>query len=109
MNSNSICRKSTSVFLIAALGLHVLLSIMWTVATNDLTMGLLLAALVTIPAAILGWFVLSLVLYLRSKRRQDEDVQQLKSRLIVAIVLLIFLAGIIAALIGFFAMAIAHM
>ncbi len=108
MYQNKVTRKSTHIFLAATVAFFIVLSLMWTIAV-DLTTGLVLGVFVTIPAAIFGWFVLSLVLYLRGKKRDDDDLPALKSRLTVAIILLAFLAAVVAALFGFFAMAIQYM
>lgn len=108
MYPNKGIRKSTSIFFAVTVGFFIALSLMWTI-TVDLITGLVLGVFVTVPAAILGWFVLSLVLYLRSKRRDDADLPALTSRLTVAGILLVFLVGTTVALIGFFAMAISHM
>lgn len=108
MYQNKVIRRSTHIFVAATVGVFVLLSLIWTIAV-DLTTGLTLGAFVTIPAAIVGWFILSLVLYLRAKKRGDDDLIALKSRLTAATVLLVFLVAMIALLIGFFAMAISHM
>lgn len=108
MYQNKVTRQSTHIFVAVAVGVFVLLSLIWTIAV-DLTTGLVLGAFVTIPAAIVGWFILSLVLYLRAKKRGDDDLTALKSRLTAATVLLVFLVAMIALLIGFFAMAISHM
>lgn len=108
MYQNKVTRQSTHIFVAVAVGVFVLLSLIWTIAV-DLTTGLALGAFVTIPAAIVGWFILSLVLYLRAKKRGDDDLIALKSRLTAATVLLVFLVAMIALLIGFFAMAISHM
>ena len=100
--------RSTPIFISAVCTLFAVLTLVWTLMV-DLTTGLFLAVFVTIPTAILGWFILSLILYLRGKRRGDEKVPALKSRLTVATVLLVFLAVMIALLFGFFALAISHM
>ncbi len=108
MYQNKVTRQSTHIFVAAAVGVFVLLSLIWTIAV-DLTTGLVLGSFVTIPAAIVGWFILSLALYLRAKKQGTYDLPDLKSRLTVATILLAFLAALIAALIGLFAMAISHM
>lgn len=108
MYQNKITRKSTPVFAASVVGLFVALGLFWTIAV-DLTTGFFLSACVTIPAAILGWFILSLVLFLRAKKRGDDDLPELKHRLRTSVILLIFLAVMIALLMIFFACAISHM
>lgn len=108
MDPDRIIRRSTSVFLAATVGVYAILAFIWTL-TADLTTGLIFSAFVTIPAAILGWSILSLVLYLRAKKRGDNDLPDLRSRMRVATGLLIFLAVMIALLIAFFSCAISHM
>ena len=108
MNQNKKAVRATPIFFAAVIGVFVTLTLLWTIAV-DLTTGLALGAFVTIPAAIVGWFVISLVLYLRAKKKGGGDLTALKSRLTVATVLLAFLVVMIALLIGFFAMAISHM
>ena len=108
MYQNKINRKSTSVFLYAVVGLFVALSLLWTIA-EDLTTGLVLGMLVTIPSAIVAWFVLSLVLYLRAKKAGSPDLPSLSSRLTVASILLAFLIAVIVVLMVLFAMAIKYM
>lgn len=108
MHQNKVTRKSTPIFFAVTVGFFIILSLIWAF-TVDLTTGLFLGVMVTIPAAIVGWFVLSLVLYLRAKKRGDDDLPALKSRMTVASILLAFLVVVIAALIGFFAMGIQYM
>ncbi len=108
MNRTPLVRKSTSVFIAVTVGAYAALVLLWTV-TIDLITGLFLGVCVIIPAAILAWFILSLVLYHRAKKRGDDDLPQLRHRMKTAVILLIFLAVMIAALIGFFAFAIHHM
>ncbi len=108
MDPNRIIRKSTSVFLAVTVGVYAILALIWTIG-SDLTWGLIFSAFVTIPTAILGWFILSLVLYRRAKKQGTDDLPDLKSRMKVATGLLVFLVVMIALLIGFFAMAISHM
>ena len=71
--------------------------------------GLLIATALLLPVAIPTWFILSLVLFLRAKKRGDDDLPALKHRLKTSVVLLIFLAVMIALLFAFFACAISHM
>ena len=95
--------------LLAAIGcLFVLLALFWSFQMS-LPACLLFAAFTTLPIAILAWFIVSLLLYLRGKKRQDEDLSALKWHLTVSLVLLLFLLVITVALIGFFALAIAYM
>ena len=108
MYQNKVTRRSTHIFVAATVGIFVLLSLIWTIHI-DLVTGLFLGVMVTIPTAILGWFILSLVLYLLAKKQEGDDVTALKSRLNVAGILLAFLVAVIAALFGFFAMAIHYM
>lgn len=108
MTYNYIFRKSTTVFFAVTVGLYAVLALYWTI-TISLISGLLLGACAIIPIAIVGWFILSLVLYLRAKKRGDDDLPDLKHRMKTAVILLIFLAALIAALIAFFAYAIGHM
>ena len=108
MYQNRITRRSTPIFAAAAVGLFVILGLVWTVAV-DLTTGLFLAAIVTIPASVTGWFILSLVLYHRAKKHGDADLPALTHRLHVATGLFVFLLAMVALLFAFFAMAIGHM
>lgn len=108
MDPYRIMRKSTSVFLAAILGAYAALALFWTV-TVGLAAGLLLGACVVLPAAVLAWFILSLVLYLRAKKQGGDELLALKSRMRVATALLVFLIVLIALLVWFFAMAISHM
>ena len=108
MNPNRLIRKSTSIFIIVILGAFLALALYMTIASS-LAWGLIFSTLVVFPGAVLGWFVLSLVLYLRAKKRQSDDLPDLKARMKTAIGLLVFLAVMIGLLIGFFAMAISHM
>ena len=100
--------RSTKIFLLAALILFLVQSVLWCFAAG-LPANLLMACLGTLPPAILGWFILSLVLYLRAQKQASPDLPALKSRLTVATVLLGFLIAIITALVAIFAMAIAFM
>ena len=108
MNTNRVIRKSTVVFFAVVAAVFTALTLYGSIGV-DLTTGIFLGGCVTIPTAILGWLVLSLVLYLRAKKQSSDDLPALKSRLQVAIALLVFLAIVIAALIGCFALAISHM
>ena len=108
MNPNRLIRKSTSIFFAVILGAFLALALYMTIASS-LAWGLIFSTLVVFPGAVLGWFVLSLVLYLRAKKRQSDDLPDLKARMQTAIGLLVFLAVMIGLLIGFFAMAISHM
>ena len=104
-------RKSTSVFCAVVLGcfLAVLLGALLIFASDVLASALMLAAVITIPGAILGWFILSKVLYTRARREESDDLPALKTRLTVATVLLVFLAVIAAALFVLFSLAIMYM
>ena len=108
MNRPPIVRKSTTVFLAVTVGVFAALALLWTIIV-DLTTGLFLAVCVIFPAGILAWFILSLVLYLRAKKQGDDDLPALRHRMKTALILLIFLAAMIVALICFFAYAIGHM
>ena len=108
MDQNKIIRKSTSVFIAATVGLFAILSLLWTI-TVDLTTGLVLGMFVTVPSAIVAWFILSLVVYLQAKRKGSKDISALSLRLTVASVLLAFLLLIAVVLTVFFAMAIKYM
>ena len=101
-------RTSTTVFA-AVVGLvFSVITLIWTIVYN-LISGLVFATVLPLPPAVLGWFILSLVLYLVGKKRGDADLPALKSRLSVASGLLVFLLIVIAALVVFFAMAIMYM
>ncbi|MBQ9779794.1 MAG: hypothetical protein IJW00_02500 [Clostridia bacterium] len=108
MDRHYVIRFSTSIFFAVTIGVFAALTLLWAI-TVDLTTGLVFGAFVTIPAAVLAWFILSLVLYLRAKKRGDDDLPALKHRLKTSVILLIFLAVIIALLVAFFAYAISHM
>lgn len=108
MDANRLVRPSTKIFATVCIGLYTVIALLWTLQIS-LTAGLVWAAAITLPLADLAWFVLSLVLYLRSKKRGDDDYFDLKQRLKTAVILLVFLAVLIAALIAFFAYAISHM
>ena len=101
-------RKSTAVFCAAVAGFFAVLFLI-LLFTVSITAALILGALLTIPAAIIGWFILSLVLYNRVRRKENDEVPPLKARLTVATVLLVFLVIVVAALFGLFAMAIMFM
>lgn len=108
MDANRIVRPSTKVFAAVFICLYTVIAFLWTLHIN-LISGLVWGAAFTLPVADLAWFVLSLILYLRAKKRGDEDLLDLKHRLRTAVILLIFLAVMIALLIAFFAYAISHM
>ena len=101
-------RTSTTVFAAVVGGVFAVITLIWTIVYS-LTAGLVFASALTLPPAVLGWFILSLVLYLVGKKRGGEDVPALKSRLTVAAGLLVFLLAVIAVLVVFFAMAIMYM
>jgi hypothetical protein len=100
--------RSTKIFLQAALALFLVQSVLWIFAAS-LPANFLMACLGTLPPAVIGWFILSLVLYLRAQKQVSPDLPALKSRLIVASVLLGFLIAVVTALVAVFAMAIAFM
>ena len=109
--------KSTLYFLIAVLAVFggmTLVNLLYALAMGvgiDLAEALILPCILTIPAAIIGWFVLSFVLYRKAKAKQSEEASlpALKTRLTVACILLGFLIAIIIALVAVFSMAIAFM
>ena len=104
MDANRIVRPSTKIFAAVWIGLYTVIAFLWTLNIS-LTAGLVWAAVFTLPVADVAWFVL----YLRAKKRGDEDYFDLKHRLKISVFLLIFLAVLIALLIAFFAYAISHM
>ena len=108
MKPKRFMRRSTEIFAYGTVGLFVALALYGTV-TSSIAEGLLYGVLATLPAAVVGWFVLSLVLFLVAKRKGHEDTPALKRRLWVAVALLAFLVLLIAALIGVFALAIQYM
>ena len=108
MDANRLVRPSTKIFTAVCIGLYTVIAFLWTLQIS-LAAGLAWAAVFTLPVADVAWFILSLVLYLRAKKRGDEDCLDLKHRLKISVILLIFLAVMIALLIAFFAYAISHM
>ena len=108
MEQNRIIRLSTKVFAIIFAVLYTVITVMGTVGYSVWN-GLLIATALILPVAIPTWFVLSLILFLRAKKRGDDDLPALKHRLKTSVVLLIFLAIMIALLFAFFACAISHM
>ena len=108
MDANRLVRPSTKIFAAVWIGLYTVIAFLWTLNIS-LTAGLVWAAVFTLPVADVAWFILSLVLYLRAKKRGDEDYFDLKHRLKISVFLLIFLAVMTALLIAFFAYAISHM
>jgi hypothetical protein len=108
MDANRIVRPSTKIFAAVWIGLYTVIAFLWTLHIS-LAAGLVWAAVFTLPVADVAWFILSLVLYLRAKKRGDEDYFDLKHRLKTSVFLLIFLAVMTALLIAFFAYAISHM
>ena len=107
--------KSTLYFLIAVLAVFggmTLVNLLYALAMGvgiDLAEAMILPGILTIPAAIIGWFVLSLALYRRAKQSEDASLPALKTRLTVACILLALLIAIIIALVVVFSMAIAFM
>ena len=108
MEQNRIIRLSTKIFAIVFSVLYAAITVVGTVGYS-IWNGLLIATALLLPVAIPTWFVLSLILYLRAKKRGDDDLPALKHRMRTAAILLIFLAVIIALLVAFFAYAISHM
>lgn len=108
MNQKPIIRKSTAVFAAVFATVYIVIAFIWTLNIN-LVSGLVWAAAFTLPLADLTWFILSLVLFFRAKKRGDGDLPALKHRLKTAVALLVFLAIMIALLFAFFAYAISHM
>lgn len=108
MKPQRFMRRSTEIFAYGTVGLFVALVLYGTV-TASIAEGLLYGVLATLPATIVGWFILSLVLFLVAKKKGREDVPALKRRLWVAVVLLAFLVMLIAVLVGVFALAIQYM
>ncbi len=108
MNRPPIIHPSSSVFAAVIITMYAVIAFIWTLEIN-LVSGLVWSAAITLPIADLTWFILSLVLYLRAKKRGEDDIPALKHRLRTAVILLIFLAVMIALLIAFFAYAISHM
>lgn len=101
-------RKSTAVFCAAVAGFFAVLFLV-LLFTVSITAALILGALITIPAAIIGWFILSLVLYNRVRHMENDEADSLKARLTRATILLVFIVITAAALFGLFAMAIMFM
>ena len=108
MYQNRIIRPSTKIFAIVFAVLYAAITVVGTV-WYSIWNGLFNATALLLPLAIPAWFILSLVLFLRAKKRGDDDLPELKHRLKTAVVLLIFLAVMIALLMIFFACAISHM
>lgn len=108
MEQNRIIRLSTKVFAIIFAVLYAAITVVGTVGYS-IWNGLLIATALLLPVAIPTWFILSLVLYLRAKKRGGDNLPALKHRLKTSVILLIFLAIMIALLFAFFACAISHM
>ena len=108
MDNHRIIRKSTAIFATVFMVIYVVIAFIWTLEIN-LVSGLVWSAAFTLPIADLAWFILSLVLYLRAKKKGDSDLLEMKARLRTAVILLAFLVLMIALLIAFFAYAISHM
>ena len=108
MEQNRIIRLSTKVFAIVFAVLYAVITVVGTVGYSVWN-GLLIATALILPTAIPTWFILSLVLFFRAKKRGDDDLPALKHRLKTSVILLIFLGIMIALLFAFFACAISHM
>ncbi len=108
MDQNRIVRPSTKIFAMIFAVLYAGITVAGTVGYS-IWNGLLIATALLLPVAILTWFVLSLILFLRAKKRGEDDLPALKHRLKTSVVLLIFLVITIALLFAFFACAISHM
>ena len=108
MEQNRIIRLSTKVFTIVFAVLYAAITVVGTIGYS-IWNGLLIATALLLPVAIPTWFVLSLILFLRAKKRGDDDLPALKHRLKTSVILLIFLGIMIALLFAFFACAISHM
>ena len=108
MDQNRIVRTSTKIFAIVFAVLYTAIIVVGTVGYS-IWNGLLIATALILPTAIPTWFILSLILFLRAKRRGDDDLPALKHRLKTSVILLIFLGIMIALLFAFFACAISHM
>lgn len=108
MKPKPFIRRSTAIFACVTAGMFVALAIYGAV-TSGIAEGLLYGVLATIPAAVAGWFVLSLVMFIIAKKKGREDAPALKRRLWVAAGLVSFLLLLIAALMGVFALAIQYM
>ena len=108
MKLNPIMRLSTKIFMAVFAALYVAVEVFLLFSVNVFA-AFLFPLFYLLPAAIAVWFVLSAVLYVRAKKRGDEDLPALKTRLTVATALLIMLAVLFVLLIGFFAMAVMYM
>lgn len=100
--------KSIPIFFASLGGLFLVLTVLWSFGSN-IWFSAILALFVTLFVGIPGWFVLSLVLYLRAKKRGDAYLPVLKSRFTIAKTILVFWVIMLAALYGLFIMAISHM
>ena len=108
MYQNRIVRLSTKIFAGIFAVLFAAITVVGTV-WYSIWNGLFNATALLLLLAIPTWFILSLVLFLRAKKRGDDDLPELKHRLRTSVILLIFLAVMIALLMIFFACAISHM
>ena len=108
MDQNRIICPSTKMFAIVFAVLYTVITAVGTVGYS-IWNGLLIATALILPSAIPTWFILSLILFLRAKKRSDDDLPALKHRLKTSVILLIFLGIMIALLFAFFACAISHM
>lgn len=100
--------KAVSIFFAILAILFVALTLVWAILV-DLAMGLFVGVLVTLLLGIAGWFVLTLILYVRAKKRGSDDLPIIKTYFTVATILVVFIQAIIVLLIGFFVMAVSHM
>ncbi len=100
--------KAVSIFFTTLATLFVALTLVWTILV-DLTMGLFVGVLVMLPLGIVGWFILTLILYLRAKKRGSEDLPTIKTYFTVATTLVVFILAMMVLLVGFSIMAISHM
>ena len=108
MDQNRIIRLSTKIFAIVFAVLYTAITVVGSIGYSVWN-GLLIATALILPTAIPTWFILSLVLFFRAKKRGDDDLPALKHRLKTSVILLIFLGIMIALLLAFFACAISHM
>lgn len=108
MDQNRIVRTSTKIFATIFAVLYAVITVVGTVGYSVWN-GLLIATALILPTAIPTWFILSLVLFFRAKKRGDDDLPALKHRLKTSVILMIFLGIMIALLFAFFACAISHM
>ena len=65
--------KAVSIFFAILAILFVALTLVWAILV-DLAMGLFVGVLVTLLLGIAGWFVLTLILYVRAKKRGEKCI-----------------------------------